>query len=96
MPSPIATLPPERDPDLATLAREHILRTITTLGEGRPEPPEGVASRVPARLGSASTVLTRSGRAPLGDRLDRIADTGEPGPAARETPGRRDGCDAHM
>ncbi|MFI6359781.1 TetR/AcrR family transcriptional regulator [Streptomyces sp. NPDC050743] len=95
----ISTPPPERDPELPAVAREHVLRTITTMGDIEPEAPTDVVSRAAALRealrDSGTTALTRSERALLAEWLDRLADTGEPGPAARETPGRRDDRDAH-
>lgn len=95
----ISTAPPERDLELSTVAREHVLRTITTVGGSEPEAPKDVASGAAAlREGlrdSGTTALTQSERTLLADWLDRIADTGEPGPLVRETSGRREGPDAH-
>ncbi|MER6980302.1 TetR/AcrR family transcriptional regulator [Streptomyces carpinensis] len=90
----IATPPSERNPELSTLAREHVLRAITTVGSGDQGEGTDVACRAAAlrealRHGG-TTVMTRSERALLADWLDRLADTG---PAARETPSRRDGPD---
>ncbi|MFE4537911.1 TetR/AcrR family transcriptional regulator [Streptomyces scopuliridis] len=91
----IATPPPERDLELPTVAREHVLRTITTVGECEQEPTTDVAARAvalrEALRGGGTPVLTPSERALLSDWLDRIADTGP----ARDAPHRRDGHDGH-
>ncbi|MQY38757.1 hypothetical protein SRB17_67710 [Streptomyces sp. RB17] len=95
----LSTPPSERDPELPAVAREHVLRTITTVGDIEPEAPADVVSRAAALRealrDSGTRALTQAERALLADWLDRLADTGEPGPAARGTPGRRDDRDAH-
>jgi AcrR family transcriptional regulator len=107
----ISTPPPERDPGLPAVAFEHVLRTITTDGDGRPPAPVSVASRAAALREalreSGTTALTRSEGALLADWLDRLADAdadvglgggevADAGRAVREpSSGRRDGRDAH-
>ncbi|MGW0087228.1 TetR/AcrR family transcriptional regulator [Streptomyces sp. NPDC003393] len=90
----IATPPGERDPELPAVAREHVLRTITTTGTGAQEEGIDVACRAAALRealrDSDTTVMTRSERALLADWLDRLAETG---PAAGDAHGRRDGLD---
>ncbi len=85
----IATPPGERNLELPAVAREHVLRTITTGGAGDQEEGADVARRAAALRealrDSDTTVMTRSERALLADWLDRLADTG---PAARDTPTR--------
>ena len=78
----LATPPAERDLELSTVARDHVLRTITT-GDG-PDPASvtGVANRAAAlrealRHDDAS-VLTVNERALLADWLDRMADAQGP------------------
>ncbi|MFF0461725.1 TetR/AcrR family transcriptional regulator [Streptomyces mexicanus] len=74
----ISTPPPERDAGLSAAAFEHVLRTITTDGDGRPPAPVSVASRAAALREalreSGTTALTRSEAALLADWLDRLAD----------------------
>ncbi|MGW0208352.1 hypothetical protein ACWDZ8_21955 [Streptomyces sp. NPDC003233] len=99
VPSLISAPPPERDPELAAVVLEHVLRTITTTGDVGPEAPTGVVSRAAALRealrDSGTTALTQSERALPAEWLDRLADTGEPGPADREAPARRDDRNAH-
>ncbi|MFJ9030454.1 TetR/AcrR family transcriptional regulator [Streptomyces sp. NPDC102274] len=92
----IATPSPERDLDLSTVAREHVLRAISTVGQCEREAVTDIAGRAVAlrealRDGD-TTAVTRAERALLSDWLDRIADTG---PAVRDAPHRRDGHDGH-
>ncbi|MEU0278954.1 TetR/AcrR family transcriptional regulator [Streptomyces sp. NPDC088551] len=94
----IATPPSERDLGLPAVAREHVLRTITTAGECEQEAATDLAGRAVALREAlrdrGTTVLTRSERALLADWLDRIADTGPP--VVRYAPDRRDGRDGHV
>ncbi|GHF79643.1 TetR/AcrR family transcriptional regulator [Streptomyces thermodiastaticus] len=90
----IAMPPLERDPELATAAFEHVLRTITVDGDSAAGAPSGVADRAAALREalhtSGTTVLTRSESALLADWLDRLADTDDAGSAgAAAATGRR-------
>jgi AcrR family transcriptional regulator len=93
----IATPPAERDLELSGVAREQVLRAITTDGGGEPAASTDIASRAVAlrealREGG-TTALTISERALLVDRLDRMAHAAEASPAVRNAPRRRDGGD---
>ncbi|WP_351234171.1 hypothetical protein [Streptomyces sp. NPDC002133] len=74
----IATPPSERDPGLSAVAREQVLRTITTDGAAEPATPAGVTSRAvalrEALLDSLTTDLTPTERGLLTEWLDRMAD----------------------
>jgi AcrR family transcriptional regulator len=95
----ISTPLPERDPELATIAREYVLRTIIAVGDRDAAASTGVAGRAvalrEALRDNATTAMTQSERALLGDWLDRMADTCDLGPAVLETSGRRDGRGVH-
>ncbi|MGW1800963.1 TetR/AcrR family transcriptional regulator [Streptomyces sp. NPDC001984] len=95
----ISTAPSEQDLELSTVAREHVLRTITTVGDDEPRAPKDVASRAAALRESlrnnGTIAVTRSESALLAEWLDRIADTGQPGPVVSATPGTTEDRDAH-
>jgi AcrR family transcriptional regulator len=78
----LATPPAERDPELSTVARDHVLRAITTGDGPDPAPASGIVSRAVALREALShddtNVLTVNERALLADWLDRMADATGP------------------
>jgi hypothetical protein len=78
--SQIAVPPAERDPELPAVAREFVLRAITTEDDAGPAAPTGVANRAVAlreALGDGEpTGLTAGEEALLSELLDRMANAG--------------------
>ncbi|AWS47644.1 TetR/AcrR family transcriptional regulator [Streptosporangium sp. 'caverna'] len=89
----LATPPAERDLELSTIARDHVLRTITT-GDG-PDPASatGVPNRAVALREAlrhdGTDTLTANERALLADWLDRMADAPSTTPVRAEPDGAR-------